>query len=97
MLHAFIVGFDGLAETIGAIFVKELCDDGDRLVNLGLGCHFGDIDDNLSVEDLLLDALIEVVGYGSDEDPFSPLQVFILLVRERHPFDLLRDGYSVST
>ena len=37
MLHALIVGFDGLAETIGAIFVKELRNDGDRLVNLGFG------------------------------------------------------------
>ena len=97
MLHALIVGFDGLAETIGAIFVKELRNDGDGLVSLGFGCNLSDIDDNLSVEDLLLDALIEVVGYGPDEDPFSPLQVFILLVRERHPFDLLGDGYSVRT
>ena len=39
MLHALIVGFDGLAETIGAIFVKELRDDGDRLVSLGRPLH----------------------------------------------------------
>ena len=69
MLHAFIVGFDGLAETIGAIFVKELRDDGDGLVSLGFGCNPSNIDDNLSVEDFLLDALIEVVRYGSDEHP----------------------------
>ena len=69
MLHALIVGFDGLAETVGAIFVKELRDDGDGLVSLGFGCNLRDINDNLCVEDLLLDALIEVVGYGSDEHP----------------------------
>ena len=74
MLHALIVGFDGLVEIVGAIFVKELRNDGDGLVSLGFGCNLSDIDDNLSVEDLLLDALIEVVGYGPDEDPFSPLQ-----------------------
>ena len=39
MLHALIVGFDGLAETIGAIFVKELRDDGDRLVELPRLCR----------------------------------------------------------
>lgn len=56
-------------ETVGAIFVKELRDDGDGLVSLGLGSNFSNIDDDLSVEDLLLDALIEVVGYGPDEHP----------------------------
>ena len=35
MLHAFIVGFDSLTEIVGAIFVKELRDDGDELVSLG--------------------------------------------------------------
>lgn len=54
-------------ETVGAIFVKELRDDGDGLVSLGLGSNFSNIDDDLSVEDLLLDALVEVVGDGSDE------------------------------
>ena len=56
-------------ETVGAIFVKELRDDGDGLVSLGLGSNFSNIDDDLSVEDLLLDALIEVVRYGPDEHP----------------------------
>ena len=69
MLHALIVGFDGLVEIVGAIFVKELRNDGDGLVSLGFGCNLSDIDDNLSVEDLLLDALIEVVRYGPDEHP----------------------------
>ena len=81
MLHTLVIGFDSLAETIGAIFVKELCDDGDRLVNLGLGCHFGDIDDNLSVEDLLLDTFIEVVGYGPDEDPLRKVTNLEIVAR----------------
>ena len=37
LLHALIVGFDSLAETVGAIFVKEFRDDGDGLVSLGFG------------------------------------------------------------
>ena len=69
LLYAFVVGFDSLAKTIGAIFVKELRDDGDGLVSLGLGRDLGDIDDDLRVEDLLLDTLIEVVRYGPDEHP----------------------------
>ena len=69
MFHTFVVGFDSLAKTVGAIFVKELRNDGDGLVSLGFGSNFSNIDDNLSVEDLLLDALIEVVGYGPDEHP----------------------------
>ena len=32
MLHALTVGIDGLSGTIEAIFVKELCNDRDRLV-----------------------------------------------------------------
>lgn len=62
-----IVGFDGLAETIGAIFVKELRDDGDGLVSLGISSNFGDIDDNLSLEDFLLNAFVKVVRHRSDE------------------------------
>jgi len=32
LLHALTVGIDGLAGTIEASFVKELCNDRDRLV-----------------------------------------------------------------
>jgi len=45
------VGFDGLGEIIGAIFVCELCNDRDRLVGFGFGRYLGDIDDNLGMED----------------------------------------------
>lgn len=89
MLYTFIVGFDSLAEIVGAIFVKELRNDGDGLVSLGFGCHFGDIDDDLSVEDLLLDALIEVVGYGPDE---HPLRKVTNLAGRYQAIELCRDG-----
>ena len=89
MLHAFVVGLDGLAETIGATFVKEFCNDGDGLVSLALGRDLGDIDDDLSVEDLLLDTLIEVVGYGSDEHPLCKVTN---LTGRYQAIELCRDG-----
>lgn len=53
-------------ETIGALFVKELRNDGDGLVSLGFGCNLSNIDDDLSVEDLLLNGLLlEIVPKGS--------------------------------
>ena len=67
MFHPLIVGFDSLTKIIGAIFVCELRDDGNGLVSLRLGGNLGGIYNYLSVEDLLLDALVEVVGDDSDK------------------------------
>ena len=67
MPNPLIVGFDGLGEIIGAIFVCELCNDRDRLVGFGFGRYLGDIDDNLGMEDFLLDAFVEVIGYSPDD------------------------------
>ncbi len=66
-LHAFIVGFDSLTEIIGAIFVCELCDDGNGLICLHFSRNLGRVYDYLSVEDFLLDTLIEVVGHCTHE------------------------------
>ena len=66
-LHAFIVGFDSLFEIVGAIFVCEVSDNGDRLVGFHLGRDFNRVYNYLSVEDFLLDTLVEVVGDGSDK------------------------------
>ena len=54
-------------ETVGAIFVCELCNDGNRLIGFHFGRDFGGIHHNLCVEDFLLDTLVEVVGDGSNE------------------------------
>ena len=62
MLDALIVGFDGLGETVGAIFVWESSDSGYRQVGFALSRDFGYIDNDFSVEDFLLDTLVEVVG-----------------------------------
>ena len=67
LLHTLIVGFDSLTEIIGAIFVCELRDDGNGLIGFHLGRDFGGIHHNLCVEDFLLDALVEVVGDGSNK------------------------------
>ena len=67
MFHTLIVGFDSLTEIIGAIFVCEVSDDGNGLVSLHLRGNLGGIHHNLSVEDFLLDTLVEVVGDGSDK------------------------------
>ena len=65
--HTFIIGFDSLTEIVGAIFVCELRDDGNGLIGFHLGRDFGGIHHNLCVEDFLLDALVEVVGDGSNK------------------------------
>ena len=67
LLHTFIVGFDSLTEIVGAIFVCELCDDGNGLIRLHLGENLGGIHYNLCVKNLLLDTLVEVVGDSSDK------------------------------
>ena len=66
MFDPFIVGFDGLFEIIGAIFVFEVCDYGDLLVSFHLGRHFVTIYYNLRMEDLLADTLVKVVGTVAD-------------------------------
>ena len=67
MFHPLIVGFDGLFEIIGAIFVCELRDDRNGLICLHFCRDLSRVYNYLSVEDFLLDTLVEVVGDGSDK------------------------------
>ena len=67
LFHTLIVGFDSLTEIIGAIFFCELRDDRNGLIRLHLRGNLGGIHHNLCVEDFLLNALVEVVGDGSDK------------------------------
>ena len=62
-----IVRVDGGLHRIVAGGVAEVGDDRDRAVGLHLSGHFGGIDHNLRVEDLLFDTLVEVVGDGADK------------------------------
>jgi len=45
----------------------EICDDGNRLVCLHFSRNLGRVYYDFCVEDFLLDALVEVVGDGSDK------------------------------
>ena len=67
MFHTLIVGFDSLFEIVGAIFVCELRDDGNGLIGFHFGRDFGGVYNYLSMEDFLLNTLVEVVGDGSDK------------------------------
>ena len=67
MLDLLIIGFDSLTEIIGAIFVCEVSDDGNGLIGFHIGKDFGGVYNYLSMENLLVDVLIEVVGDGSDK------------------------------
>ena len=67
MFNPLVIGFDSLTEIIGAIFVCEVSDDGNGLVSLHFGRDFDGAYNYLSMENLLVDVLIEVVGDGSDK------------------------------
>ena len=62
-----IVRVDGGFHRVSSRGVAEVGDDRDRAVGLHLSGHFGGIDHNLRVEDLLFDTLVEVVGHGADK------------------------------
>ena len=68
------VGFDTvvvllylLLHAILAVLVREIGNNGYRLVGFLLPLYFFSVHDNLAVENLLLDALVEGVRYGADE------------------------------
>ena len=67
LFNPLIIGFDSLFEIIGAIFVCELRDDGNGLICLHFCRDLSRVYNYLSVEDFLLDTLVEVVGDGSDK------------------------------
>ena len=67
MLNLAIVRVDGGFHRVSSRGVAEVGDDRDRAVGLHLSGHFGGIDHNLRVEDLLFDTLVEVVGHGADK------------------------------
>ena len=68
------VGFDPvvvllylLFHAVLAVLVREIGNNGYRLVGFLLPLYFFSVHDNLSVENLLLDALVEVVGHRTDK------------------------------
>ena len=88
-----------------AVGVGEVRDDGDGLVSLFLTLHFIGIYYNLTVKNLLLDALIEVVRHRADEHALRECgnlargyQALQLRVAELELFRFRAEAeYSVST
>ena len=76
LFDMFIVGFDSLRETIGAIFVCEVCNDGDGVIRLHFGRDLGRVHHNLSVENLLLDAFVKIVGDSPHKHPLCEVGDF---------------------
>ena len=67
LFYLTIVGFDSLFEIIGAIFVFEFHYHWDRLVCFHFCRHLDAIHHYLRMENLLVDALVEVIGHRTHE------------------------------
>ena len=67
MLDLAIIGFNSLPQTVGAIFVCEVRYQRNRLVSFRFSRDLGNIHNDLSMEDFLLDTFVEVVGHGADK------------------------------
>ena len=65
--NLMVVAFDNLFEIVGANCVSERIDFRDGLVGLHFRRNLCRIHNNLSVEDLLFDTFVEVVGYRTYE------------------------------
>ena len=64
---AVVVLLNHLLHAVVAIGIGEVRDDGDRLVSLLLAFHLLGIHHYLTMKNLLLDALVEVVRHRTDE------------------------------
>lgn len=56
-----------LLAAVVVVFVRKVRNDEDRLVSLRLGCDPRIVHHNISVEDFLLDKLVKVVRYRTEE------------------------------
>ncbi len=71
--YAVVILFYHIAHPIHSGIIDKVGDDGDFAVRFGLGGDPLVIDHDLGVENLLLDALIEIVGDRSDEHPLRQI------------------------
>ena len=67
LLDAPVIRLHRFLHAVVAVLVREVGNDGDFLVGFLLALHLLGIHDNLTVKNLLLDALVEVVGYRTDK------------------------------
>ena len=66
-LNPVVVLLNLLLHAVVALFVGEVGNNGDFLVGFLLLFYFFSVHDNLAMENLLLDPLVERIGYGADE------------------------------
>ena len=66
-LDLVVVVLYGLLHAVVAIGILEIIDDGDRLIVAFLTLYLVGINHNLSMEYLLFDALVEVIGNRADK------------------------------
>ena len=71
LLHLFldapVICLHRFLHAVVAVLVREVGNDGNRLVGTFLPLHLLGIHHNLTVKNLLLDALVEVVGHRTDK------------------------------
>lgn len=67
LLDAPVIRLHRFLHAVFAILVREVGNDGYRLVGFLLAFHLLGIHDNLTVENLLFYTLVEVVGYRTDK------------------------------
>ena len=67
LLDAPVIRLHCFLHAVFAILVREVGNDGYRLVGFLLALHLLGIPHNLTVEKLLLDTLVEVVGHRTDK------------------------------
>ena len=67
LLDAPVIRLHCFLHAVFAILVREVGNDGYRLVGFLFTLHLLGIHDNLTVENLLLDTLVEVVGHRTDK------------------------------
>ena len=67
ILDAVVVVADSLLHDVIAVGIGKVCDDGNRLLVFHLCIHLGGSYNYLSMENLLLYTLVEVVGHRADK------------------------------
>ena len=71
LLHLFldapVVRLHRFLHAVVAVLVREVCNDGNFLVGTFFPFHLFGIHHNLAMKNLLLDTLVEVVGYRTDK------------------------------
>lgn len=67
LLDAPVICLHHFLHAVVAVLVREVGNDGNRLVGTFLPLHLLGIHHNLTVKNLLLDTLVKRIGYGADE------------------------------